>query len=113
MKILLDENMPHNLVKALRAEGHDVESVHTLGIAGVKNGELYKIIRNDYDLLFTKDVGFNDWAKKVKEEHRVKYVLVALPQQAQDLFIKGFIAKFIKTDWPKHVQGNAWPKESK
>jgi len=37
VKILLDENMPHNLVKALRVQGHDVESVHTLGIAGVKN----------------------------------------------------------------------------
>ena len=60
MKILLDENMPHNLVTALRAEGHEIESVHTLGIAGVKNGELYKIIKNDYDLLFTKDVGFNE-----------------------------------------------------
>jgi len=43
VKILLDENMSHNLVKALRTEGYKVESVHTLGFPGVKNGELYKI----------------------------------------------------------------------
>ena len=98
MKILLDENRPHDLVKTLRAQGHAAESVHTLGIAGVKNGELYKFVRNDYDLLFTKDVGFNEWAKKVKEEHRVKYVLVTLPQKAQDLFVKDFLGQFSKTD---------------
>ncbi|OGX03082.1 MAG: hypothetical protein A3G87_09510 [Omnitrophica bacterium RIFCSPLOWO2_12_FULL_50_11] len=113
MRILLDENMPHNLVRTLRVEGHAVESVHTLGIAGVQNGDLYRIIRNEYDLLFTKDVGFNDWAKKIKEDHRVKYALVTLPQKSQDLFVKDFIAKFSKTDWSKHIHGNAWPKEIK
>lgn len=66
MKILLDENMPHNLVKALRAEGHQVESVHTLGIAGIKNGELHRIVRDEFDLLFTKDAGFNEWVQKIK-----------------------------------------------
>ena len=76
-------------------------------------GELYKIIKNNYDLLFTKDAGFNEWAKKVKEERRVKYVLVTLPQKSQDFFVKDFIAEFNKTDWSKHIHGNAWPKESK
>ena len=67
MRVLFDENMPHDLVKTLRAEGHEVESVHTLGIVGVKNGELYRLVRNEYDLLFSKDAAFNEWAKKVKE----------------------------------------------
>ena len=110
MKILLDENMPHDLVKAIRAEGHKADSVHTLDIAGVKNGDLYRVVRDEYDLLFTKDVAFNEWAKKIKEDHRVKYVLVALPQKAQDIFVKDFIAKFRRTNWVKHVHGNLWPK---
>lgn len=58
MKILLDENMPHQLVPALRSEGHKAESVHSLGIAGVQNGNLYRVARNEFDLLFTKDVAF-------------------------------------------------------
>lgn len=106
MKILLDENLPHNLVKVLRAEGYKVESVHTLGIAGIKNGELYRIVRNEYDLLFTKDSTFNEWAKKIKENHHVKYVLVGLPQKSQDRFVEDFIISFRKTDWLEHVHGN-------
>lgn len=110
MRIFLDENMPHKLAESLRAEGHEVESVHTLGVTGVKNGELYQMVRDQYDLLFTKDAGFNEWAKKVKEGHRVKFVLVALPQKSQDFFVKDFMTKFSKTNWAKHIHGNAWPK---
>lgn len=110
MRILFDENMPHKLVEVLRSEGHEVESIHTLGIAGVKNGELYRLVKDGYDLLFTKDAAFNEWAKKVKEGHRVKYVLVTLPQKSQDLFVKDFSAKFLKTNWTNHIHGNAWPQ---
>lgn len=110
MRILLDENMPHHLVKALCAEGHEAESVHTLNMAGVKNGDLYRMVKDEYDLLFTKDGAFNEWAKKIKEDRRVKYVLVTLPQKSQDLFVKDFIAEFRKTDWAKRAHGNPWPK---
>ena len=110
MRIFLDENMPHDLVEAIHAEGHEGESVHTLGIAGVKNGELYQIVRDKYDLLFTKDSGFNEWAKKIKEDHRIKFVFVTLPQKSQDIFVKDFLTKFSKTDWAKHIHGSAWPK---
>jgi hypothetical protein len=40
VKILLDENLPRKLVEALRAEGHTVESVHTLKMDGLDNGKL-------------------------------------------------------------------------
>ena len=42
MKIFLDENLPRKLVDVLRAEGHDVESVHTLLLQGLANGKLYE-----------------------------------------------------------------------
>jgi hypothetical protein len=42
VKILLDENLPRKLVAALRAEGHEVELVHTLRMQGLDNGKLYK-----------------------------------------------------------------------
>ena len=112
MKILLDENMPHNLVKAISKEGHKAESVHTLDMAGVKNGELYRFARDQYDLLFTKDAAFNEWVKKIKEDHRVKYVFVTLPQQSQGIFVEDFMARFCKTDWSKHIHGNTWPRNA-
>jgi hypothetical protein len=34
VRILLDENLPRKLVAALRGEGHEVESVHTLRMQG-------------------------------------------------------------------------------
>ncbi len=58
MKILLDENLPRKLVPALQAEGHDVESVYTLRMQGLENGELYEFARHSFDLFFTRDRGF-------------------------------------------------------
>ena len=110
MKILLDENMPHDLVKALRDEGHEVESVHTLGIAGIKNGELHERVRDEYDLLFTKDALFNQWAKSIKSNCRIRYVYVTLPQKIQKLFVEDFVGRFRETDWTKHSHANPWPE---
>ena len=45
MKIFLDENLPRKLVDVLRAEGHAVESVHTLRLQGLANGKLYEFAR--------------------------------------------------------------------
>ena len=40
MRVLLDENLPRDLVPAL--PGHDVVTVHGLGWSGLKNGELLR-----------------------------------------------------------------------
>ena len=40
MRVLLDENLPHDLAAEL--VGHDVATVHSLGWAGIKNGELLR-----------------------------------------------------------------------
>lgn len=47
---------------------------------------------------------------KNKDNHRVKYVLVTLPQKTQDYFVRDFVIKFRKTDWRKYAHGSAWPK---
>jgi predicted nuclease of predicted toxin-antitoxin system len=58
VKILLDENLQRMLVEALRAEGHEVESVHTLRLDGLENGKLFEFARGRFDLFFTRDAGF-------------------------------------------------------
>ena len=40
MRILLDENMPRKLLAALVAEGHEVDSVKSLQLAGIDWGAL-------------------------------------------------------------------------
>jgi hypothetical protein len=56
MKVLLDENLPHDLRKLL--PGHDVFTVAYLGWAGVKNGELLRRAAADgFDVMITNDNG--------------------------------------------------------
>ena len=60
MRILLDENMPRKLLAALVAEGHEVDSVKSLQLAGIDNGTLYQMAASNYDFCFTRDGEFQD-----------------------------------------------------
>ena len=53
MRVLLDENLPHDLIADLA--GHDVSTVQGLGWAGVKNGELLRRASGQIDALLTMD----------------------------------------------------------
>jgi hypothetical protein len=56
MKVLLDENLPHELRKLI--PGHDVYTVAYCGWAGVKNGELLRRAGADgFDVMITHDNG--------------------------------------------------------
>ena len=54
MKLLLDENLPHQLQAELA--GHDCSTVAYMGWAGVENGELLsRAAAHGFDALITKD----------------------------------------------------------
>ena len=53
MRVLLDENLPADLVRAL--PGHDVVTVHGLGWSGLKNGELLGRAAGRVDAFITMD----------------------------------------------------------
>ena len=53
MHVLLDEHLPIGLAPELR--GHDVDTVVGRGWAGVKNGDLLRRVRDQYDVLITMD----------------------------------------------------------
>ena len=56
MKILLDENLPHDLRHEL--PGHDVFTVAYMGWSGVENGALLKAAADDaFGVMLTKDSG--------------------------------------------------------
>ena len=56
MKILLDENLPHDLRYFL--SGHEVFTVAFMGWSGTENGELLKIAgESGFDVMITKDSG--------------------------------------------------------
>ena len=53
MRVLLDENVPHDLISQL--PGHDVVTVQGLGWAGLKNGDLLARARDVVDVFVTMD----------------------------------------------------------
>jgi hypothetical protein len=53
VRVLLDENLPHDLM-GLRI-GHTVETVAGRGWAGVRNGELLKRASGEFDVFLTMD----------------------------------------------------------
>lgn len=109
MKILLDENLPRNLVAALRSEGHNVESVHTLRLQGLENGRLYEFARDSFDLCFTRDTGFANNVRQGAPPSRLKLLRVTLRQKPQEEFVQDFISVFRVTDWTQFGHGDDWP----
>ncbi len=53
MRVLLDENLPHDLTKVLA--GHVVFTVQDLGWAGTKNGALLQRASGECDVFVTMD----------------------------------------------------------
>ncbi|HEY6253469.1 MAG TPA: DUF5615 family PIN-like protein [Candidatus Angelobacter sp.] len=109
MRILLDENLPRKLVAALRAEGHEVESVHTLQLQGLENGSLYQFACDDFDLCFTRDAGFAHNVRQRTPPPRLKLLRVTLAQKVQDEFVVDFIAAFRTSNWDQFSNGSDWP----
>ncbi len=53
MRVLLDENLPHDLAALL--VGHQVATVAGLGWSGIQNGELLARATSQFDALLTMD----------------------------------------------------------
>ena len=101
--------MPESLVAALARLGHQVDSVNQLKLKGIDNGTLYRQVAADYDLCFTRDVGFAHNVRQMGEPSRVKLLRVTVPQQRVEAFVPAFIDAFLKSDWSKYITGADWP----
>ena len=65
MRVLLDENLPHDLIA--RLVGHDVVTVQGLGWSGAKNGDLLRRAAGRIDGFVTMD-------RKLEREHDLAVV---------------------------------------
>lgn len=55
MKLVLDEDIPRQLVRPFEVAGHTVVHLEQLGWKGIRNGELLRRISGVYDVLVTGD----------------------------------------------------------
>ena len=53
MRILLDENVPHPLMRFL--SGHEVSTVQSRGLRGILNGELLRIADESFEVFILAD----------------------------------------------------------
>jgi predicted nuclease of predicted toxin-antitoxin system len=113
VRILLDENMPRKLRDALIAEGHEVDSVRSLRLDGIKNGALYELAARDYDFCFTRDAEFANRVRESRIATRLKLLRVVIAQTRQEEFVGQFILAFRQTDWEEYASGDDWPKVSR
>jgi predicted nuclease of predicted toxin-antitoxin system len=109
VKILLDENMPESLLRALERLGHEVDSVNHLKLKGLDNGTLYRQVAGALRSLFTRDSGFAHNVRQMRDPSHVKVLRVAIRQQRVEAFVPAFIDAFQKSDWSSYSNGNDWP----
>jgi hypothetical protein len=82
VRVLLDENLPHDLIEALT--GHDVQTVQALGWAGTKNGELLRRASGRTDAFLTMDRRLPDQPDVARLPFGV-VLIVAASNRMQDL----------------------------
>lgn len=71
MKIILDENLPKYLKKLFQE--HSITTVQEEGWAGMKNGELIKIISQNFEVFITAD-------KNLKYQQNIQHYDIAIIQ---------------------------------
>jgi hypothetical protein len=101
--------MPESLVSALVHFGHQVDSVNRLKLKGIDNGTLYRQVAVNYDLCFTRDAGFAQHVRHMRDRSQVKVLRVVIPQQRTESFIPAFVDAFQNSDWSRYSNGDDWP----
>lgn len=101
--------MPESLMPALRRLGHHVDSINHLKLKGIDDLTLYREIAKDFDLCFTRDLGFAHNVRQMREQLSVKLLHVMLPQQRTELFVPLFVKVFEQSDWANYANGSDWP----
>ncbi len=82
MRVLLDECVPRRLGRHLR--GHEWSTVPKEGLAGLKNGELFKAIQGKWDVLLTTDKSI-PWQQAVEQYALSVIILRAWSNDIEDL----------------------------
>lgn len=109
MRILLDENLPEGLVEPLRRLGHTVDSVASIRLMGLDNGQLYREVASAYDPFFTKDREFANRVSTRAEPAPVRVILTVIRQQPEAQFVATVVASFVSTDRAIAGPVREWP----
>ncbi|HZK76013.1 MAG TPA: DUF5615 family PIN-like protein [Candidatus Kapabacteria bacterium] len=63
LAFLLDENIPYSLMGFLQRRGYNVDHIRKLGMAGIRNGEVYQLAVSLKSWIVTRDKDFRNYEK--------------------------------------------------
>lgn len=97
MKLKLDENLPHSLVRLLSQLGHDVETVPLEELAGKDDDEVWTATQAAGRFLITQDLDFSDERKYTPGTH-AGVLLIRSPQPGRSALAERVQALFQSED---------------
>jgi predicted nuclease of predicted toxin-antitoxin system len=97
MRILLDENLPADLVDALRALGHDVEHVYSRNLSGHPDPDVRAVAQAENRLLITQDIRFADAREFLPGQH-AGFILVRLKRPGLRAILEKVRSAFERED---------------
>lgn len=97
MRILLDENLPADLIEVLRGFGHDVEHVTSKALSGHPDPDVRACAEEESRMLITQDIQFADVRRFVPGTH-AGLVLIRLKQEGLRAILAKFRAVFADED---------------
>lgn len=93
MKIKLDENLPHRLVRLLTALGHDTDTVPQEGLTGRSDDDIWTAAQTAQRFLITQDLDFSDIRRFAPGTHH-GLLLVRLRAPGRDALARRVHAVF-------------------
>jgi predicted nuclease of predicted toxin-antitoxin system len=102
-KFIADENIPSQVLKALREAGYDVAAVDEAAHSGMKNDELAKLSIKLKLIVITRDADFTHLSQSLTGKIKVVYIRLSgdpnsIAQQVLDN-IEGASTSFVITMW--------------
>src|SRR5690349_18518449 len=92
MRVLLDENVPIEILTVLKEAGHDAQTVNFSDMKGFQNGALIERAREQFDLLLTRDKDFTSEYLAAYVSATFGVVLLVIPQQRGPAYATAFAA---------------------
>lgn len=106
MKFKIDENLPVEIAAVFQQAGHDTETVHSEGLAGVTDQLISKVCLQENRVLVTLDMGFAD-IRTYSPNEFPGFVVLRTKRQDKP-FILEVIQKIIPALEKGDITGKLW-----
>jgi predicted nuclease of predicted toxin-antitoxin system len=106
LRFKLDENIPVRALSKLRAQGHDVETAESEGLAGAADAEILAACTAEDRILVTLDLDFSDIREYPPGSHKGVWVLRP-PQQNFDAVVS-LVEAGVRLSSAERTAGQLW-----